>query len=60
MLRKVFGCKREKVTGVWRNLYWSDVGLQNLTSSRNITKAIKWRNVILAGNVTHMGEMARS
>jgi hypothetical protein len=52
-LRKIFGPKRVKVAGGWRNLHKDE--LHNLYSSPNITRMIKSRGVRWAGNVARMG-----
>jgi hypothetical protein len=38
VLRRIFGLKRDEVTGGWRKLH--DVELHNIYSSPNITKLI--------------------
>jgi hypothetical protein len=54
VLRRIFGPKRDDVTGEWRKLHngW----LHNLYSSPNIIMQIKSRQMRWAGRVAHMGE----
>ena len=53
VLRKIFGPKRDKVTGVWRKLLEE---LNDLYSSPNILRVIKSRRMRWAGRVARMGE----
>jgi hypothetical protein len=57
VLRKIFGQKKDQVTGEWRKLY--DEKLHLLYSSPNIIRQIKSRSLRWAGHVTHMGEESR-
>jgi uncharacterized membrane protein len=41
VLRRVFGPKRDEVTGEWRKLHNEE--LSDLNSLRNIVGAVKWR-----------------
>jgi hypothetical protein len=50
MLRRVFGPKRDEVTGEWRKLHEE---LNDLYSLPNIVRVVKSR---WAGHVAHMGE----
>jgi hypothetical protein len=52
-LRRIFGPKRDNVTGGWRNLHNEEV--HNLYSSQNIIRMIKVRRMSLAGHVARMG-----
>jgi hypothetical protein len=52
VLRRVFGPKRDKVTGEWRKLY----ELNDLYSLPNIVRVIKSRIMRWAGHVAYMGE----
>jgi len=54
VLRRVFGPKRDEVTGDWRNLHNEE--LSNLYSLPNIVQVIKLRRMIWAGHVAHMGK----
>jgi len=54
VLRRVFGPKRDKVTGEWRKLHNED--LNDLYCSPNIVRVIKSRIMRWAGHVAHMGE----
>ena len=54
MLRRIFGLKREEVTGEWRKLHNEE--LNNLYSSFNIVRVIKPRRMRWASHVTRMGE----
>ena len=53
MLRRIFGPKRDKVTGEWRK---SHEELNDLYSSPNIMKVIKSRRMRWVGHVACMGE----
>jgi hypothetical protein len=54
MLRRIFGLKRDEVTGEWRRLHNKE--LYALYSSPNIIWVIKSRILRWAGHVAHMGE----
>jgi len=54
VLRKVFGPKRDKVTGEWRKLHNEE--LNDLYSVPNIVRVVKSRRMRWAGHVTRMGE----
>ena len=54
MLRRIFGPRRDEVTGEWRRLHNEE--LNDLYSSPNIVWVIKWRIMKWAGHVTRMGE----
>jgi hypothetical protein len=54
VLRRVFGPKRDEVTGEWRKLHNEE--LNDLYSLPNIVRVVKSRRMIWAGHVTRMGE----
>jgi hypothetical protein len=54
VLRRIFGPKRDEVTGDWRKLHNEE--LHNLCSSPNIIRMIKSRGIRWAGHVVRMGE----
>ena len=54
MLRKVFGRKRDEVTGEWRKLHNEE--LNDLYSLPNIVRVVKSRRMRWAGHVARMGE----
>jgi hypothetical protein len=54
VLRRIFGRKRDEVTGEWRRLHNKE--LYALYSSPNIVLVIKSRRLRWAGHVTRMGE----
>ena len=54
VLRKVFGPKRDEVTGRWRRLLNKE--LYALYSSPNIIRVMKSRRLRWAGHVARMGE----
>ena len=53
--RRVFGLKRDEVTGVWRKLHNEE--LSDLYSLPNIVRVVKSRRMRWAGHVVHMGEV---
>jgi hypothetical protein len=54
VLRRIFGPKRDEVTGEWRRLHNEE--LNDLYSSPNIIRVIKARRMRWAGHVARMGE----
>jgi len=54
VLRKIFGPRRDEVTGEWRRLHNEE--LNNLYSSPNIVRVIKSGRMRWAGHVARMGE----
>jgi hypothetical protein len=53
MLRRIFGPKRDEVTGGWRKLYNEE--LHNMNASPSIIRMIKSRRMRWAGQVVHTG-----
>jgi hypothetical protein len=53
VLRRIFGPKRDEVTGEWRRLHNEELNEQY--SSRNIVRVIKSRRMRWAGHVARMG-----
>jgi hypothetical protein len=53
-VRRIFGPKRDEVTGQWRRLHNEE--LNGLYSSPNIVQVIKSRKMRWVGHVAHMGE----
>jgi hypothetical protein len=54
VLRRIFGPKRDEVTGEWRKLHNGE--LHNLYSSPDIIRQVKSRLMRWAGHVARMGE----
>jgi hypothetical protein len=54
VLRRIFGLKRDEVTGDWRKLHSGE--LHNLYLSPGIIRQIKSRRMRWAGRVARMGE----
>jgi hypothetical protein len=54
VLRRIFGLKREEVTGEWRKLHNEE--LRDLYSSPGTIRIIKSRRMRWAGHVARMGE----
>jgi hypothetical protein len=57
VLRRIFGHKKDEVTGDWRKLHIEE--LCNLYSSQNIILQIKSRRMKWVGHVACMGEKTR-
>jgi len=53
VLRRIFGPKRDEVTGEWRKLHKEE--LNDLYSSPNIFRVIKSRRMRWAGHVARIG-----
>jgi hypothetical protein len=53
VLRRIFGPKRDEMTGGWRKLHNEE--LHNLSSSPNIIRMIKSRRMRWAGHAERMG-----
>jgi hypothetical protein len=54
VLRRIFGPKRDEVTGEWRKLHNEE--LRDLYSSSSMIRIIKSRRMRWAGHVARMGE----
>jgi hypothetical protein len=54
VLRRIFGPKRDEVTGEWRKLHNEE--LNDLYSLPNIVQVVKSRRLRSAGHVACMGE----
>jgi hypothetical protein len=54
VLRRIFGPKRDGVTGGWRKLHNEE--LNNLYSLKDIIRIIYSRRMMWAGHVARMGE----
>jgi len=54
VLRRIFGPRRDEVTGEWRRLHSEE--LNDLYSSPNIVRVIKSRRMRWDGHVARMGE----
>jgi len=54
MLRRIFGPKRDEVTGEWRKLHNEE--LNDLYSSPNIVRVMKSRRMRWVGHVARIGE----
>jgi len=54
VLRRIFGPRRDEVTGEWRRLHNGE--LNDLYSSPNVVRVIKSRRMRWAGHVARMGE----
>ena len=54
VLRRIFGSRREEVTGDWRRLHNEEINV--LYSSPNIVRVIKLRRMRWAGHVARMGD----
>jgi hypothetical protein len=54
VLRRMFGLKRDEVTGGWRKLHNEE--LRDLYSSPSIIRVIKSRRMRWTGHVARMGE----
>jgi hypothetical protein len=55
VLRRIFGPKRDEVTGGWRKLHIAE--LHGLYSSPSIVRVIKARRMRWMGHVSRMGEV---
>ena len=57
VLRRIFGPRRDEVTGEWRRLHNEEIN--DLYSSTNIVRVTKSRRMRWAGYVAHVGEKRR-
>jgi hypothetical protein len=57
VLRRIFGPKRDEVTGEWRKLHNEE--LNDMYSSPNIVRVVKSKRMRWAGHVAHMRERRR-
>jgi hypothetical protein len=57
-VRRIFGPKRDEVTGGWRELHNEE--LRDLYSPPNIIRTIKSRRMRWAGHVARMGEKRKA
>jgi hypothetical protein len=53
-LRRIFGPKRDKITGEWRRLHNEE--LNDLYSAPNIIRVTKSRRMRWAGTIARMGD----
>jgi hypothetical protein len=56
VLRRIFGPRRDEVTGEWRKLHNEE--LNDLQSSSNTVRVAKLRRMRWVGHVARMGEMS--
>jgi hypothetical protein len=56
VLRRIFGPKRDEVTGEWRKFYEYNEELHDLYSSPSIIRIIKSRRMKWVRDVARMGE----
>jgi hypothetical protein len=54
VLRRIFGPKRDEVTGAWRKLHNEE--FHNFYALQHIIRMINSRRIIWAGHVARMGE----
>jgi hypothetical protein len=54
VLRRIFGPKRDELTGEWRRLHKEE--LCDMHSSQNITQVVKSTRMKWAGHVVRMGK----
>jgi hypothetical protein len=54
VLRRIFVLKRDEVTGEWRKFHNKE--LNDLYSSPDVLRVIKWRRMRWAGHVARIGE----
>jgi len=56
VLRRIFGPRRDEVTGEWRRLHNEELNDLYVNSSPNIVRVIKSRRMRWAGHMARMGE----
>jgi len=54
VLRRIFGPRRDEVTGEWWRMHNEE--LNDLSSSPNIVRVIKWRRMRWTEHVARMGK----
>jgi hypothetical protein len=54
VIRRIFGSKRDEVTGEWRKLHIEEIN--NLYSSPNIIRVTQSRKMRWAGHIARMGK----
>jgi hypothetical protein len=54
VLRRIFGPRRDEVTGDWRRLHNEEINV--FYCSPNIMRVIKWKSMRLDGHIARMGE----
>jgi len=55
VMRRIFGPRRNEVTGECRRLHNEE--LNDVYSSPNIVRVIKWRRMRWAGHLAHVGDL---
>jgi hypothetical protein len=60
VLRRIFGPRRDEVTGEWRKLHNEELRDLYSSPSTSIIRIIKSRNMKWAGHVARMGETTNS
>jgi len=56
VLRRIFGPRRDEVTGEWRRLHDEELRVNDMYSSPSIVRVITSRRMRWAGHVARMGE----
>jgi hypothetical protein len=60
VLRRIFGPKRDEVTGEWRKLHNEELHDLYSSPSTRIIRIMKWRRVKWVGHVARMGEKRKA